>query len=730
MRTFPTAVVSLLLLLPLDVHAASVTDGVQMLRSAGGSSGDAMRALRTAAGLGSAPRTARGAVPAGPPVDVRFTLDADVALAGYRVDVTYPLATGGFAGSADAAECTSSGGGFFFPNDRDDGTLTFVEARVDAFPFPIVITCRFEQAAGATLAPADLGVVVVEVTEENGTPGDPAHLGVTVAVGDEPVAFCVDGQAAFSTVFGGVLDLGWTGIAHDQPLPSGVRTSLPLTCTAGDPVCAIDGAPLVGQPIGAPIPISAGGVSTCIVPRLTAAPTGTVDCDTGCTSAALTVEAKFFLVLDQDHPCPRCAGDVAANDGAKDGTCLDGATPGGACDAHGGTERYGSVGPDFGTTSRDCMPAGVSVGEPIVTLDPLTTGTTTVHASVDCLSPAFPPGSCFCPNQVQPNACIPDGVCGASGFCENNPPDGVCSEQPFRQCDLTAGNRDCEDTFPGAGACTAVPRPCFGETIERTGSCGGADAAFASVFCMSPTRAAAINTVYGFPGPAALHVPIRYGPAPEPTETVPSTPRATPTPGAPTATPTPQPGDCDPSPRGDCAGFGSRDSVVTMRDDHADDFSWRWSRGSVIPPTDFGRPDVDTGYAVCVYASPIPGPTPGTSIAPLLLQAKAPAAVVCGDDDRFKFCWKPTRDGGWVYRDPHGDHGPVTRLALGHNRDGSADIVVKSRGLHLLDFTLPLPAAPIVQLQATNGACWSEFFRPDEVLRNDFKRFRARSQAR
>src|SRR5688572_10474639 len=106
MRTFPTTVVSLLLLfLPLDAHAASVTDGIQILRSAGGSSADAVHALRRAAGLGSAPRTARGAVPAGPSVDVRFTLDADVALAGYRIDVTYPLAKGGFAGSADAAEC-------------------------------------------------------------------------------------------------------------------------------------------------------------------------------------------------------------------------------------------------------------------------------------------------------------------------------------------------------------------------------------------------------------------------------------------------------------------------------------------------------------------------------------------------------------------------------------------------------------------------------------------------
>ena len=42
---------------------------------------------------------------------------------GFQLGVTYPLAKGGFRGSADGVACTSNGGGFVVANDRDDGTL-------------------------------------------------------------------------------------------------------------------------------------------------------------------------------------------------------------------------------------------------------------------------------------------------------------------------------------------------------------------------------------------------------------------------------------------------------------------------------------------------------------------------------------------------------------------------------------------------------------------------------
>jgi hypothetical protein len=79
----------------------------------------------------------------------------------------------------------------------------------------------------------------------------------------------------------------------------------------------------------------------------------------------------------------------------------------------------------------------------------------------------------------------------------------------YRQCDLTAGNRDCEDTFPGAGNCEAQLRPCFGNSITRTGVCGTDTGTLAAIFCIPATRAAAINTVAGLPGPGAVTLPGR-----------------------------------------------------------------------------------------------------------------------------------------------------------------------------------------------------------------------------
>src|SRR5262249_35810707 len=146
--------------------------------------------------------------------------------------------------------------------------------------------------------------------------------------------------------------------------------------------------------------------------------------------------ARVFLVVDQSRPCPPCVGDAVANDGVKGGTCVGGTTPGGVCDAGGVTDRFEVSGQDDGKTSLDCLPTGSSGGEPMMDLNPIRTGMSTLTAGIDCLSPAFPPGACHCQGQVQANACVPDGVCGPTGVCEQNPPIGVCSGQKYRPCIL------------------------------------------------------------------------------------------------------------------------------------------------------------------------------------------------------------------------------------------------------------------------------------------------------
>ena len=310
---------------------------------------------------------------------------------------------------------------------------------------------------------------------------------------------------------GSDLDTGWTGIAHDSVSIREASITANLDCP-NDPECTVDGSALVGTVFGSPLPLSAGGVSSCVTNEFREAVTGTYNCETGCGESSVKLISRVFLTIDQDKPCPPCVGDPTENDGVKGGTCDGGKTPGAACDVGGISDLFQNAGgapPDAGRTSNDCQPSGSSVGELNIDLNPLTTGTVTTDASVNCLSSAFPAGSCYCTGQVQANACVPDGVCPASGVCEQNPPDGVCSGQTYRQCDLTAGNRDCEETFPGAGNCEAQPRPCFGTSISRTGTCGTETGALAAIFCIPATRAAAINTVAGLPGPGAVTLPGR-----------------------------------------------------------------------------------------------------------------------------------------------------------------------------------------------------------------------------
>ncbi len=301
---------------------------------------------------------------------------------------------------------------------------------------------------------------------------------------------------------GSDLDVGWRGIWHNSLATHDNLVSVCLTCIGDGDDCTIDGSNLVGRGFGAPLPLSAGGVSACVTTSFRDAVTGIYRSGTGCAEASVRLSSRVFLAEDADAPCPPCVGDPTPNDGARNGTCRGGTTPGTACDV-------GGISPDFGMLSNDCLPAGSSVGDLDIDVSPLTTGTITVDASIDCLSGAFPPSSCFCRGQVQPNACEPDGVCPASGVCELGPIDSVCLGQPFRRCRSGTGTEDCEARFPGAADCVDQPRPCFESQVSRTGTCGTDESSLVSIFCIPATDAAAINAMVGLPGPGAITLPVR-----------------------------------------------------------------------------------------------------------------------------------------------------------------------------------------------------------------------------
>jgi len=299
---------------------------------------------------------------------------------------------------------------------------------------------------------------------------------------------------------GSDLDTGWTGIAHNQPTLEDTKVSVNLDCVGND--CVVDGAALVGKPFGSPLPLAAGGVPACVLNVFREGVTGTYNCATGCGESSVRLTSSVILATILEKPCPNCVGDPTPNDGVKGGTCDTGKDKGNPCDT-------GGISPSFGPTSNDCLPSASSVGELPINITPLTTGTVTQTASVQCVATAFG-ATCYCPDQNRPNACVapaPAGTCPANGLCDD-PTFGACSGELFRACDPGNGTGDCEDVQPGAGTCQAMARPCFGTTITRTGQCGTQNGTLVGFFCIPKTGAPAINTVSGLPGPGTVSLPV------------------------------------------------------------------------------------------------------------------------------------------------------------------------------------------------------------------------------
>jgi hypothetical protein len=124
-----------------------------------------------------------------------------------------------------------------------------------------------------------------------------------------------------------------------------------------------------------------------------------------------------------------------------------------------------------------------------------------------CKAVADKDARCYCAAQAQPSACI-DGPCDATGRCPGGPVDGACSGAPYRGCLPGSGRRECEDRAPGSGECQASLRPCFGERITATGTCDPETPTYVAVFCTPRTRATALNSAAGLPGPARLVLPL------------------------------------------------------------------------------------------------------------------------------------------------------------------------------------------------------------------------------
>ncbi len=115
-----------------------------------------------------------------PPETVTFSITASEGVQGFTIDATYPTPKGAFSGSADGVGCFANGDNFV-GNDTDDGNLRFVMGKATDLTLPIDITCTFDETEGMDLAAGDIGVDVVNVTQ-NAASGNTMAVGVNVAV--------------------------------------------------------------------------------------------------------------------------------------------------------------------------------------------------------------------------------------------------------------------------------------------------------------------------------------------------------------------------------------------------------------------------------------------------------------------------------------------------------------------------------------------------------------------
>ena len=110
---------------------------------------------------------------------VDFNVTSTAGVQGFKLTVNYPTAKGSFQGSADSVACTTTAGGSFVPNDKDNGTMTLIVGNATNLTFPIPISCKFD--ATSTITSSDITVSVDDVTQ-GGVSGDKTVLSVATTV--------------------------------------------------------------------------------------------------------------------------------------------------------------------------------------------------------------------------------------------------------------------------------------------------------------------------------------------------------------------------------------------------------------------------------------------------------------------------------------------------------------------------------------------------------------------
>ena len=354
-----------------------------------------------------------------------------------------------------------------------------------------------------------------------------------------------------------VLDTGWTGISHRAPIISNGDVTIGINSCAGSSrpcgTCAVAG-PIANPSAGAgqldnrrcsnnsavkctsnadcsgggtcewyfggPLPLAAGGVTTCVFNQFNGPISGTANIESGEAVTTAFLTARVYNGLAIDNPCPRCSDAGGINDGVNGGTCIGGVRNGLSCDANGFVPGR----PDFGRTSLDCPLAdgGIIATLPINLSNETNPVVKTLSAASPNCGPSAPGQKCLCQtcNNLAATPCFTNADCTAVGatICGGNrcvggtnagapctsvtacPGGGLCARpgEPTRPSacldDTSGGNtvHDCVDgDGDGEGECTQGPitQNCsVASGHAQRGCTGDADCGGAPGSCQSANR--------------------------------------------------------------------------------------------------------------------------------------------------------------------------------------------------------------------------------------------------
>ena len=352
-------------------------------------------------------------------------------------------------------------------------------------------TCEGPSTTTTTAVGASTSTTMIGVTTTTVQTGGASFLDFTTGVSDEVcgTTFGVDGlDDELDDLACGGLDIGGgDGTVPEGPIPDGSTSRFAVSC--GGDSCTLGPIPTrgaafdctnTGCTFGIPLPISNGGLSTCVQNTFASPASGTVNLATGEISANVSLTSRVVLTGNDPQPCPIC--------------------------------RSGSVtgGPCVGSPQSPCT--GVCQGSP--NEGQSCTSTNSTGLSRDCPQPAAAVGANRCyggTNNAQP--CSTGAECVGGGICSQ-----FVGEIPVNLAPLTTGTA----TKSGGGGLFCPDQKsagCFGDEdcrlIREIGAASGSllpvgtshPTTLVSVFCIPASGSILIDGAAALPGPGATSLP-------------------------------------------------------------------------------------------------------------------------------------------------------------------------------------------------------------------------------